>query len=423
MKKKRAVILGAGISGLSAAHALMKTHDVVVLERTKRAGGWLETICEKGFLFETGPRTFRSSNSQHLLALVEELGLQDQCIFSDPQAEKRYLLFQGQLEKIPKHPVGFLFSPILRGMWSGLLTEWKKPVVEEEETVWDFAKRRFGVNAAERFFDALSLGVYAADSRSLSVDAAFPQLKTMEKEHGSITRAILHSKRKKHGSALFSFQKGTQALIDALTNRLGERLCLHQEVQALYKEKEFFEIRTVHNCFQADIVVIALPPHEAGRVLEQLAPAAAKRLRDIAMTSLSMVQLGYDSEVLPKKGFGYLVPSIEKLPIYGVMFDSCIFPSQNEGRQTRLTVMMPPLENAKETALSMIHQHLGIDILPNYSREVSLIDAIPLPRIGHAKNIKAIQEQLGPNLFLAGNYLQGVSVNDCIARCLFSKCL
>ncbi len=418
MKKKRAVVIGAGISGLSAAHALMKTHDVVVVERATRAGGWLETTCEEGFLFETGPRTFRMRSSSHLLALVAELGLQDQLITADPQAEKRYLLFQGRLEEIPAHPFKALVSPLLRGMWWNLLTEWKKPIFEGEETLYQFAERRFGGKAAERFFDALSLGVYAADSRSLSIDAAFPQLKKMERDHGSITKALFHGKKKKGGPSLFSFRKGTQTLIDALTSRLEDRLYLNQEALTLWKENDLFVVRTRQGSFHADVVVIALPSHEAGRLLQRVAPLAAKSLQEIELTSLSMVQLGYKGNVLQKRGFGYLVPRIEALPIYGVVFDSSIFPSQNVGEQTRLTVMLPLIKKAKETALSMVQRHLGIEVNPTLLRESTFQQAIPLPKQGHVKTIMAIQAQLPPNLFLAGNYLHGVSVNDCIASAL-----
>jgi protoporphyrinogen/coproporphyrinogen III oxidase len=420
MNKKRVVVLGAGISGLSAAHALMKTHDVILLESANRAGGLLETTYDDGFLFEMGPRTFRTRQSPHLLALVEELRLQDQLLFSDLEAQRRYLFFQGRLELMPTHPLRLLFSPLLKGVRRGLLSEWKKPVFNEEETVWQFATRRLGTKAAERFFDALCLGVYAADSRSLSIEAVFPQLKKLEREHGSITKALfrhLFSKPKtKTHSSLFSFKGGVQVLVDALVERLNDRLYVNHSVEAVVRSQEgYFSIRSGQNHFEADLLVVALPPHEAGRLLESIAPPASAILNGITMTSLSIVQLGYDDEVLTKKGFGYLVPSKEKLPLLGVVFDSSIFPSQNQGRQTRLTVMLPPMKQAAQVALSMVEQHLQIKIKPKYIRERVYHDMIPLPTLGHCQRMAAMQKHLPPNLFVIGNYLNGVSVNDCIA--------
>ncbi len=419
MEKKRAVILGAGISGLSAAHALSKTHDVLVLEKSHRAGGWIETTDHEGFLFESGPRTFRSNASPELMKLIEELGLQKEILYSEKEAQKRFVLFEGKLEEVPSHPLAIFYSPLFKGVRFSMLTEWKRPKEQADESLDSFAERRFGRKAADRFFDPLALGIYAADSRKLSVEAAFPRLKEMERTHGSITKALFkkEKKAKKTASALFSFQSGTQMLIDALVKELGNRLCLDREVTKIEKKDDFFLVHTTHEVFEADRVICALPPRVVGTLLGDLSPNAARLLQDIEMTSLSMVQVGYEENVLPGKAFGYLVPRKENLPLFGVVFDSCIFPSQNRGTQTRLTVMMPPQENAKETALQMLGEHLGVAGIPRMIVEKKFVDAIPLPTVGHAARIDEIRMAIArdlPNFYLAGNYLEGVSVEDCI---------
>ena len=61
----RVVILGGGVSGLSAAHSLISSCkndqlDVTLLESSSRVGGWVNTkTYSDGCFFELGPRTVR----------------------------------------------------------------------------------------------------------------------------------------------------------------------------------------------------------------------------------------------------------------------------------------------------------------------------------------------------------------------------
>lgn len=60
----RVTVLGGGISGLSAAYYLAKTHKdpskITVVESSPRFGGWMHSIrSETGAIFEQGPRSLR----------------------------------------------------------------------------------------------------------------------------------------------------------------------------------------------------------------------------------------------------------------------------------------------------------------------------------------------------------------------------
>ncbi len=424
MKKKRAIILGAGITGLSAAFTLQKTHDVILLEQSPRAGGWIKTEEEQGFIFEAGPRTFRYGHSPYLLSLVHELGLDQEIIFSNNDAKCRYLLFKGQLEALPSSPFSLFSSPLIKGVRKALLTEWLKPAYHEDETLWQFAERRFGVAAAERFFDPLAMGIYAVGSKQISVDACFPSLKEMERKYGSITKALFKAPKKKSKAGLFSFRHGVGTLIKALEQKLRDCLHLNHTVQEIIYKKETIHVVTSQGKFEADLLVSALPPKTIGRLLINISPSAAQTLQDIAMTSLTMVQLGYNGDRLKKRGFGYLVPSVENLPLLGVVFDSAVFPEHNRGVQTRLTAMLQETDNPSSLAQDMVEKHLGISEKPDFIRVKQCINAIPLLEVGHRKRMQKTLDLLridAPNIFLAGNYLSGVSVNDCIGSGV--KCL
>ena len=67
-------ILGGGLSGLSTAFYLSKalpaSHKIIILEKSKRFGGWIQTSKhENGISFEAGPRSIRPVGLQGLLTL------------------------------------------------------------------------------------------------------------------------------------------------------------------------------------------------------------------------------------------------------------------------------------------------------------------------------------------------------------------
>ncbi|MGH3076370.1 MAG: FAD-dependent oxidoreductase, partial [Gaiellales bacterium] len=69
-----AIVIGAGISGLTAAHRLRADGaDVVVLEGGSRVGGRVWTPAGPGGRWEAGGEAVDRSNTR-LLALAEEVG-------------------------------------------------------------------------------------------------------------------------------------------------------------------------------------------------------------------------------------------------------------------------------------------------------------------------------------------------------------
>jgi len=70
----RVAIIGSGLSGLSAAHTVLKhaqiPTEVTLIESQDRVGGWLEsTRFDDGTVFEHGPRSARSYGHVALDAL------------------------------------------------------------------------------------------------------------------------------------------------------------------------------------------------------------------------------------------------------------------------------------------------------------------------------------------------------------------
>src|SRR5262245_23718577 len=103
---KRIIILGAGISGLSLGWFLKRRFGsrikLQIFEKSSRAGGWIQTVREKGFLFEQGPRSLRSHGSGlETLMLLEQLGMENEVIAANQASRNRYLWINKKLHRLP----------------------------------------------------------------------------------------------------------------------------------------------------------------------------------------------------------------------------------------------------------------------------------------------------------------------------------
>jgi protoporphyrinogen/coproporphyrinogen III oxidase len=419
MEKKRIAILGAGISGLSLAHFLLRrnpTCEISLFEKGAQAGGWIESDTSTGFLFEGGPRIFKASRCKELLELTASLGLADELIFSAPSANVRYLFSDGRLQRFPTNLFGFLTSPLTRGLLLALTKEWAIAARRGgDESIFDFASRRFGVKVAEQLFDPIALGIYAGDIRRLSMRACFAPLKKWEEECGSVTKGALKSFKKRQSSALFSFKGGMSTLVDALVQSSGAKFYFGREIKAFNMEKDAIELGGE----RFDHLFIALPAHAAAKLFLPHDAAIASELASLSFQSVTVVNLGYSQRLDYPQGFGYLIPTKEGEKILGAIFNSAIFPEHNSHpHESRFTFMIRENgQEALEIALEGMRRHLKIFARPDAVLVKKVKEGLPQYEVGHVDKIArleaALKERL-PRCSLLGNYLHGPSVNDCV---------
>ncbi len=82
MSNKSAIVVGAGLAGLSAAHYLQKAGwKVTVLEALDRVGGRVRTIEQGGYLLDVGSTQFTTGYTEYL-ALMKEVGLDSDVVES-----------------------------------------------------------------------------------------------------------------------------------------------------------------------------------------------------------------------------------------------------------------------------------------------------------------------------------------------------
>ncbi len=247
----RIAVVGGGITGLAAAHRLLELAardrvplEVALLEARDRLGGVVSSLRRDGFLIEEGPDSI-ITDKPWARELAERIGLKDRIIGTQEEYRRSFVVRRGRLEPTPDGfyllaPTRFLpmvtsriFSPLgkLRMAMDSVIPRGSQTA---DESVADFVTRRLGREALERMAQPMIGGIYGADPEMLSLRATFPRFLQMEREHGSVIRAMLAAGRARLAMekaaatrasgpryGLFvSFDEGLQVLTDALADRL-----------------------------------------------------------------------------------------------------------------------------------------------------------------------------------------------------------
>ncbi|MBI2314033.1 MAG: protoporphyrinogen oxidase [Betaproteobacteria bacterium] len=440
---KNIVVLGAGISGLAAAHALLaRGHRVTVLERKGAAGGRIHTEHAGGFLMEHGPNSLLAP-APEAEALISALALDGERIGAGSGVRHRYLVRDGRAHALPLQPLRFFTSDFfsLRGRLR-LLAEPLIPPVAADETVAQFARRRFGREFLDYVMDPLTGGLYAGECERLSVSALFPRLKQLEREAGSVIGGLARLRLARGASGpfdprrrkLFSLRRGLGALPEAIARGLGSRLQLGVQVHAvLPRAGGGFLVRAARGneplSISADGVVVALPAYAAARVLERISPEAAGTIAEIPHPPLAVVFLGYREPALahPLDGLGLLAPRVEQRNVLGMLFSSTLFAGRAPEGHAALTAYVggarqPWLANLpREEIVGLVHAEaqalLGAREEPVFARVRYWRYGLPQPDLAHTARLAALgaAEAEFPGLCITGNYVSGVSTAACIA--------
>lgn len=421
----RIVVVGSGISGLATAEWLRGDHEVVVLEAAERAGGNVATERGDGFTLERSANGFLD-NEPAMARLIERVGLEDRVL---PATDgPRYLFHGDQLVAVPGGPGALLRTPLLP-WWAKLrlaLEPFQGPG-QDEESIATFAARRLGALAGERLVGTMVQGIWAGKAEELSLPACFPKMRGMEREHGSLIRAM---RARKTGTAvaagppghLTSFGDG----LGTLTGALAERVGVQTGVPATGLQPGW-RVQTPQGPVQADAVVLATPAHVSAKLLGELDADAADALAAIPYVPVAVVcQAVPRAGWSPPDGFGVLVPRAQDLDVLGTLFTSNLFPAHAPDDQFLLRSMVggsikPQLVGLDDDALvarvrAASERLLGP--LPQVSRSAVFRhpQGIPQYTLGHRGRVARVRagEARLPGLFLTGNHLEGVAVKDCV---------
>jgi len=451
----RIVIVGAGLSGLSTAHYLVRTlydagkeAEILLLEADGVPGGKMRTIREDGFNMEWGPNGFLT-NKPHGMELVKELGITDRLARSSDLARKRFIFSGGALHQLPETPLAFfrshLLSPVGRAriLWEPFAAG---PPQNVDESLGDFARRRLGAEALEKLIDPMVTGIFAGDPDRMSLRSCFPLIYDLERKYGGLVRGMIGVQRERArqgvkggmsagpGGVLMSFDHGVQTLADILSSLLEEGLHLNVSVDRIERRGDSYALLMsesgMREAMEADVVVVATPAYEAARMLGPLDEPLADLLASIPYSPITVAALGYDAATLANRldGFGFLVPRGERRKILGALWDSSVFPNRAPDGKALLRVMIggvraPELASLPEERLVALARRelsdiMGIAAEPVLARTFFHDRGIPQYLVGHAKRLERIDARLSalPGLHLNSNAYRGIALNDCVLQ-------
>jgi oxygen-dependent protoporphyrinogen oxidase len=443
ISSKKIVIIGAGISGLTTGYLLNKSgFDVTILEKKNVTGGSIESIRERGYLFDRGPNSALETTPV-IAQLVDELGLQNQLLYASKAANKRYILRNGKLHPLPMNPQGLIKSQLFST--SAKLRLLAEPFIGRSkdgyyQSVAEFVKRRLGEEFLDYAINPFVAGVYAGRPEKLSVKSAFPKLYALEEKYGGLIVGTIKSikerkkraEKSKQSAKMLSFADGMQVLPEAIANHLGEKIILQAEVQSIEKKNGNYIVSYTHGNEPLSIVcnkvISTVPAYTAADLFKSFDDDISRHLNEIYYPPVLALFLVYDKKVIGQEldGFGFLIPEKEGMSYLGALWSSVIFPGRCEDDKAAFTLFIGGARNPeigsydKEILIKKIklefESQMKISEEPVFVSHRFWNKAIPQYNIGYIEheNYFDMFEKTNPGLYLSGNYRGGISVGDCI---------
>lgn len=437
---KRLAIVGAGITGLTAASELAAAgHAVTVFEASDRVGGAIRTIHRDGWLVEAGPNTLLLRDAS-LDPLLARAGLGTELLVANPAAARRFIVRHGRPHALPESLWQAITTPIFN--FSGKLRVLGEPFIRQnrdnpDETLAAFARRRVGQEFLDYAVNPFIGGVYACAPEELCVRHALPRLWRLEQNHGSLVRGTIALMRAKRNAGLrtkprlVSFRDGLHSLPSVLASSLGSALQLRTEVIAAERLPSGWRLtlRRDGAASTADFDSVLFTCGSA--TLARLTVADRQPLASLSTLPYSAVAslaLGFRREDVahPLDGFGMLVPAKAGRRILGALFSSTLFPGRAPEGHVLVTVFvggrqpeMAALPDAELDAvvLAELRELLGVRAEPVFRQCSRWPQAIPKYTVAFGALAAAMDafERDHPGLYLAGNCRTGISLSDCLA--------
>ncbi len=297
------IIIGAGISGLAAAHTLQKYDiDTVVLEKSNLPGGRTKGTRKGGFVLDHGAQFFMKRYDT-TLSLIHELGLELDIL---PEKHKPMLwvdgkLMQRRLSMDPKHFLRTLKTPaspqmsILKGQFQAVklffkifknrksldFVHYENALALDGECFSEFVLRSGGEEALEFVFQPMISGITLGNAEEISA---------------------------LYGVGLFwnliqgnwILKNGIHSLSDRLYEKIKPLVRLSMPVEKIIIEKNrVIGVETPQEFMEADAVVCATTATAALDILPDLPGPVRYILEKVRYRACCHVVFAYDRPVFP----------------------------------------------------------------------------------------------------------------------------
>ena len=422
------VIIGSGISGLSAAHFLSKrTRDFIVLESQKNIGGIIQSKKDQDFICENGPNTVLLNNDA-IIQLIKDSGLWGQIIFPSKKSNKnRFVLHQNRMTNIPINITSFITTPLLSlSAKLRLIAELFIKKHDQNTTVYNFIKTRFGEEFHNQLIEPFLTGVYAGDTKKMSAKDSLKLLWKLEQKYGSVIRGLINEKSSPKEA--FSLPNGLFELIEKISHPIKEKIKLDSRVDKIIKHDSGYEILAGPNSIHCNNIISSVPANVLADLIWD--NDLVELLKEINYNPIDVFHFG----VLKKnvysedKGFGVLTKPSDGKSFLGILFSSQIFNHVSPMDKELYTVLVggerqKELCSLKKEDLKRIVLNEFKDLIKHkgdvpYVSHYSWEKGIPQYHMVQSKLTASIKlfEKNNKNFHIIGNYFDGISVSDCVKK-------
>ncbi len=437
--KKKIVLVGTGISGLSTLYFLLKQSasdisEISIYEKENKIGGVLNASQEKGFLLEHGAQGVLSSRTQ-FFNLLKELDLDNDCVHASPKSAERAFFYKNQIISIsPKNLIQILKTRLITilGIIRIFSEIFIKKNTQQNETVSQFFTRRFGSAVAKNFVAPLMKGIWGGGASIILVRHAFSSLCEIEKKHGSLLKFVFSSQSKKQKPVkkeLLSFDHGMHSLPKRLMSAIQNLSAKNN----IILNTHFNHHDKMSTAF--DALIYSGQPWKDEILPIEFSSEDLNILKNIPTHSLIVVGIGSLKTDVSKtlNGFGALAVENNKNGVLGVISVHSLFEAHCPENSFLYRIMMGG-ENCSENfipekmsdaeilifAKKYLSDYGLLDVQKQYQFEkvIRYQNYIPLPTEYQEKVLNAVEniELKQPNVFLTGNYILGPAVENCITQ-------
>ena len=375
---KPARVIGAGLSGLAAAHHLIERgFSVTISDRAPRAGGLLNTIETPHGLVETGANAFVWDDV--VAAWFTRLDLEP--LFPLDSSARRYVFRDGRPRRWPLS----IAESLGMGARLGGAAVTRSMGARRGESMAQWGDRVIGAAAREWLLEPAMQGIYAAPAAELSAAAIF-------------------GGRKRGRRRLAAPRRGMGQFIERLAQQLRDRGAR-------------FEFGCHLDRVDAGApTVVATDATSAARLVAPHAPRLSQLLGAVRLAPLVTATMFFVPDGADLRGFGVLFPRQSGVRALGVLYNSDIFEGRACGRSETWIVgdrgeaLTSRDDGELRHMLAMDRQRLtGRNADPLSICMTRWPAAIPV----YDDAILSVQNELPslpPWLALAGNYLGKIGV-------------
>jgi protoporphyrinogen/coproporphyrinogen III oxidase len=422
------VIIGAGISGLTAAYyAQKKGIEYILLELTDRPGGYIRTDHQDRFILECGPNSLLAD--EEIMTFIKDIGMYPEIEEARDVSKSRYIFKDGKYRKLPNNPLTLLSSAFFT--WDTKMKIMKEPFNSskglEDETIAGFFERRFGKEVLDYAVNPFVSGIYAGDPDNLLLKETFPSMAEYEKKMGSVLKGLIRENNGRRKTINFTY--GMQSLSNKLASMI-KNIRYNAKVLNIRKVGYEYDVTVSalgnETSIPASKILITTPSWNAANIIKNCYPDYSKAFSQIRYVPMTMVHMGFEKRYVGHAldGFGALNPKAENQFIAGCIWNSSVFMGRCPDDKVLFTSFVGGAQYKDNTLLEKdkILDRVNKELRKNFSITEDYIfqnvfsceKALPQYDLNIKEARKALPFLKDDGIFICSNWSHGVSLSDCI---------